>query len=206
MTETVIGVVLAGGLARRMGGGDKCLLELAGQPILKHILDRLAPQVDEVVLNVNGAPTRFDGFGLPVVPDVVDGFSGPLAGVLTGLDWAAEHRPDAQWIVTVPGDGPFLPRTLVADCLDAIAREQADMAVACSNERAQPVVGLWPVRLREDLRHALVDEEIRKVDRWTARYRLADVTFEGHGIDPFFNANRPEDLAEAEAYLQGVSD
>lgn len=205
MVDGVVGVVLAGGLARRMGGGDKCLLELGGRTILDHIVDRLSPQVESIVLNVNGDVTRFQSFGLPLAPDVVGGFSGPLAGVLTGMDWAAHHNPDAAWIATVPGDGPFLPQDLVSRFRAAVEREAADMAVACSGGRAQPVVGLWPVRLRDELRKALVDEDIRKVDRWTARYTVAQVQFEATEIDPFFNANRPEDLAKAEAYLKALS-
>lgn len=205
MTDTVVGVVLAGGLARRMGGGDKCLLEIGGRPILDHIIERLTPQVHRIALNANGDIGRFAAFNLPVASDVVEGFPGPLAGILTGMEWATEFCPEAEWIVTVPGDGPFLPVTLVADFLAAVRREAAELAVACSGGRAQPVVGLWPVRLKDDLRRALVDEDIRKVDRWTARYRTVEVAFDGNGIDPFFNANRPEDLKQAEDYLSRLS-
>ncbi|RED52325.1 molybdenum cofactor guanylyltransferase MobA [Aestuariispira insulae] len=197
----VLGLVLAGGLARRMGGGDKCLRMLGGEPILGHILDRLAPQVDGVVLNANGDQARFDAFGLPVASDVVEGFAGPLAGVLTGLDWAAANRPDVKWMVSVPGDGPFLPRDLIVRFKAAVIAEGADLACATRHGRTQPVVGLWRVDLREDLRRAMLEEDLRKVDLWTARHRLVEVAFDEGDVDPFFNTNRQEDLAEAERLI-----
>jgi molybdenum cofactor guanylyltransferase len=197
----VVGLLLAGGQSRRMGGGDKPLRLLGGRPLLARIVDRVAPQVRRLVLNANGDPGRFAAFGLPVVADAVGGFAGPLAGILTGLDWAAAEAPDCPWVASVPGDAPFLPTDLVARLLDAVAGEGADLACAASAGQSHPVVGLWPVRLRHDLRRALVDEDIRKVDRWTARYRLATVAFAADPVDPFFNANRPEDLVEAERWL-----
>ncbi len=199
--ETVVGVVLAGGLARRMGGGDKCLLPLAGKPILAHILERMAPQVSRLAINANGDPTRFDDFGLPVRPDLLEGHQGPLAGVLTGLAWAREVQPEARWLVTVPGDGPLVPRDLVARFLQQSAAEAADLACAASGGRSHPVIGLWPLSLFEDLRSAVIEEEIRKVDRWTARHRLAEVSWSNSPFDPFFNTNRPEDLEAAELIL-----
>jgi molybdopterin-guanine dinucleotide biosynthesis protein A len=201
MTGKILGVVLAGGLARRMGGGDKGLQQLGGKPILQHILDRLSPQVDGVILNANGDPARFAEWKLPVAGDAVDGFVGPLAGVLAGLHWARANLPDITDIVTVPGDGPFLPRDLVARMVAARAEAQADLACAVSAGQAYPVVGLWPVRLYDDLRRAVVEEDIRKVDRWTARHKLVQVEFAAQPVDPFFNANAPEDLAVAESLL-----
>lgn len=197
----ILAVILAGGLARRMGGGDKSLQSLAGRPILQHILDRLAPQVHGVILNANGDPARFAEFGLPVVGDAVEGFVGPLAGVLAGLAWARQNRPDVADVVTVPGDGPFLPRDLVARLARARDADGADLACAVSRGQPYPVIGLWPVRLFDDLRQAVVDEDIRKVDRWTARHRLVQVDFPVQTVDPFFNANTPEELAEAERLL-----
>ncbi len=205
-SDAVVGLVLAGGLARRMGGGDKCLLPLAGRPILAHILERLRPQVDALALNANGDPARFADFGLPVLPDLVEGFQGPLAGVLTGLAWARETRPSARWLVTVPGDGPLLPRDLVVRLVGACLEEGAELACAASGGHAHPVIGLWPLSLLDDLRQAVVEEEIRKVDRWTARYRLARVEWPTSPYDPFFNANRPDDLAEAERFLAAERD
>ncbi|HEX6957836.1 MAG TPA: molybdenum cofactor guanylyltransferase MobA [Ferrovibrio sp.] len=197
----ILGVVLAGGLARRMGGGDKGLRSLGGQPILDRILERLRPQVDGIVINANGDPARFAAYDLPVAEDAVTGFAGPLAGVLAGLAWARRHRPDIADIVTVPSDAPFLPRDLVAHLVAAREAARADLACAASAGRAHPVVGLWPVRLHDDLRRAVVEEDIRKVDIWTGRHKLAQASFAVHPVDPFFNANTPEDMAEAERLL-----
>lgn len=207
MTNNVVGVLLAGGLARRMGGGDKGLKTLAGKPILEHVIERARPQVSALVLNANGPPERFAEFGLPIAEDVIDGHAGPLAGVLTGLDWAAREAADCDWVASFACDAPFLPGDLVRRLLAAVEGEGADMACAASLDRSHPVFGLWPVRLRDELRRAMLDEEIRKVDVWTARYKLITVRFRliemlGGSIDPFFNANRPDDLQEAERLLQ----
>lgn len=196
-----VGLLLAGGLSRRMGGGDKCLRPLGGRPVLAHIIERARPQVSALVLNANGDPARFAAFGLPVAPDVIEGFAGPLAGVLTGMEWAAAHRPDAAWLATFATDAPFFPRDLVARLHAAIERGKADMACARSDGQDHPVFGLWPVHLRADLRRAM-EEGVRKVDLWTARYKLAVAEFTTAPFDPFFNANRPEDLAEAERLLK----
>lgn len=197
----VVGVLLAGGQSRRMGGGDKCLRPLAGTPILARIIERVRPQVRHLILNANGDAARFAGYGLPVVGDSVAGFVGPLAGVLAGLDWAAAQAPDCPLIATVPTDAPFLPEDLVARLLAALEAANADLACAASNGQPHPVVGLWPVRLRDDLRRAMTGEAIRKVDVWTARHRLVTVDFSTAPVDPFLNVNRPEDLAEAERLL-----
>ncbi|WP_265518330.1 molybdenum cofactor guanylyltransferase MobA [Nitratireductor luteus] len=193
-----VGVVLAGGLARRMGGGDKTMRTIAGRPILDLIVERLRPQCDALILNANGDPMRFAGFGLPVVADSVADFPGPLAGVLAALDWTANNLPDNNWVVSVAGDCPFLPRDLVAGLQQARRKEGAELAVAASNERTHPVIGLWDVKLRHALRQALVEEEIRKIDRWTARYRVAAVNWPTDPIDPFFNVNTVDDWGEAE--------
>jgi molybdopterin-guanine dinucleotide biosynthesis protein A len=194
-------VLLAGGQSRRMGGGDKCLRMLGGRPLLEHIIERAAPQVSRLILNANGDPERFADFGLPVTADTVEGFAGPLAGVLTGLEWTRAHAPDCAWIATVATDAPFLPEDLIARLGAAIIEGDADMACASSNGRRHPVFGLWPVALTGELRAALVDRGVRKVDDWTAGYNLKEVEFSGDAIDPFFNVNRPEDLAAAESYL-----
>ena len=197
----VCGVLLAGGLARRMGGGDKCLRLLAGRPILTHVIERLRPQVSGLVINANGDPARFADFALPVVADVIEGYAGPLAGVLSGMTWAREHVPDCSHIVTVPTDAPFLPHDLVARFRTALKDEGTALACAASGGRAHPVFGLWPVGLRDDLRQAMEQEAIRKVDIWTARHGLSVVEWSNALRDPFFNANRPEDLAQAEEML-----
>jgi molybdenum cofactor guanylyltransferase len=193
----IVGVVLAGGLARRMGGGDKGLIELQGRPILDHVLERLAGQVTRVIINANGEPARLAGYGLPIVPDSIEGFAGPLAGVLAGMEWAARQCPEAAWIVTAATDTPFFPRDLVDRLQRAVADQDADMACAASGDRHHPVFGLWPVALGPDLRHAMTAAGIRKVDAWTARHRLAVASFPDQPHDPFFNVNRPDDVAEA---------
>jgi molybdopterin-guanine dinucleotide biosynthesis protein A len=205
MPERIMAVVLAGGLARRMGGGDKCLKLLAGQPILAHVLERLDGQAERILLNANGDPARFASWGVVVATDVVAGFGGPLVGVLTALEWAATHAPEITDVVSVPADGPFLPRDLVRRLVEARAAAGAMLAQAASNGRPNPVVGLWPVALAAELRHAVVEEGIAKVDAWTARYKLATVDFEAVPTDPFFNANTKDDLAEAERLLSFLS-
>src|SRR5262245_14306563 len=167
---SVVGVLLAGGQSQRMGGGDKCLRLLGGKPILAHVIDRVGPQVRGLVLNANGDPQRFASFGLPVIADSIPDFAGPLAGVLAGMDWAAMNAPDCPWIITVPCDGPFVPRDLVARLITERVMHQADMACAMSGGQRYPVVGLWPVRLRDELRRAITQEDQHKVDAWTARY------------------------------------
>ena len=165
------------------------------------MIERARPQVSALVLNANGDPARFASYGLPVTADAVKGFAGPLAGVLTGLEWAARNAPECEWVASFATDAPFLPTDMVQRMVDALAAERAEMACAASGGRAHPVFGLWPVSLADALRRALVAEEVRKVDVWTARYRLIEVDFPAEPIDPFFNANRPEDLEAAERFL-----
>ncbi len=184
-----------------MGGGDKCLRLLGGRSILERTIERAAPQVDRLVINANGDPERFAAFGVPVAGDTVDGFAGPLAGVLTGMEWAAANVPGCEWIATFATDAPFLPADLVDRLVQALREGGADMACAASNGRHHPVFGLWPVALAADLRHALVDLGVRKVDDWTQSYKRIEVEFSGGSVDPFFNVNRPEDLAAAEEIL-----
>jgi molybdopterin-guanine dinucleotide biosynthesis protein A len=192
------GVLLAGGLARRMGGGDKPMRTIGGRTILERVIARLASQCDGLILNANGDPARFAAFGLPVTPDSVADFPGPLAGILAALDWAAANRPEVKWMLSAAADCPFLPRDLVARLHQGLIEQNAELAVASSGGQSHPVIGLWRVSLREELRHALTVEDIRKIDRWTARYRLATVTWATEPLDPFFNANTVEDIAEAE--------
>ena len=192
------GVLLAGGLARRMGGGDKPMRTIGGRTILDRVIARLAPQCDGLILNANGDPARFATFGLPVIADGVADFPGPLAGILAALDWAAANRPDVSLVLSAAADCPFLPRDLVSRLHQALIAEEAELAVAASDGQSHPVIGLWSVALREELRHALVVEDVRKIDRWTARYPLAMVTWSTKPLDPFFNANTAEDIAEAD--------
>jgi molybdenum cofactor guanylyltransferase len=192
------GVLLAGGLARRMGGGDKPMRQIAGRTILDRVMARLEPQCEGLILNANGDPARFASFGLPVIADTVKDFPGPLAGILAGLDWAATNRPGVEFVLTAAADCPFLPRDLVARLHRVRAEQNAQLVVAASGGQSHPVIGLWNVALREELRHALVVEDMRKVDRWTARYRLATATWPTDPLDPFFNANTMDDIAAAE--------
>jgi molybdopterin-guanine dinucleotide biosynthesis protein A len=197
MTIETFGLVLAGGLARRMGGGDKALIRIGDETILQRTLARLAPQVSGVVLNANGDPARFTPFGLPVVADSVPDFAGPLAGILAGLDWVAANRPDTTWVASVPGDCPFLPRDLVARLHAARSAENKPLACAHSGDWRHPVVGLWPVALRDDLRHAITVEGLRKIEVWTARHGVALADWPVEPVDPFFNVNTPEDVEKA---------
>jgi molybdopterin-guanine dinucleotide biosynthesis protein A len=192
-------VILAGGLARRMGGGDKPLRHIGGRTILDHVVARIGPQCSKLALNANGDPARFAQWPLPVIADSVEGFVGPLAGVLAGMDWAASQ---GEWLLSVAADCPFLPLDLVSSLAAAQLQHDADIVVASSGAQAHPVIALWRAALREDLRRALVEEQIRKIDRWTARYKVAHVEWPIEPIDPFFNANTPEDLAIAEAFLK----
>lgn len=200
--SSVVAVVLAGGLARRMGGGDKGLRVLGGRTILARVVGAIAPQVAVVVVNANGDPSRFAALGVPVVPDAIPGALGPLVGVLSAMDWARAHSPGCAWVASLACDGPFVPHDLVARLQAAIATEGADLACAGSGGRDHPVVGLWPVRLAEALRRAIAEEGIRKVDAWTARYRLARAEFPIGAVDPFFNVNTAEELALAERLLE----
>jgi len=200
---TIAGVLLAGGLSRRMGGGDKSLRIVGGTPILARVIARARPQVAALVLNANGDPARFEQFGLPVVSDSIPDFAGPLAGVLAGLDWAAANVAGATHVASFATDAPFLPTDLVTRLADSVKDGRHDLACAASNGRSHPVFGLWPLSLREDLRAAL-HAGMRKVDQWTARHRLAVVEFPADVYDPFFNANTPEDLNEGEKFSRAA--
>ncbi len=194
---TCVGVILAGGLARRMGGGDKPLVDIAGRPILQHVIDRLRPQCASLAINANGDPARFSAFGLPVVADSVEDFAGPLAGVLAGMDFAAESG--ASDVLSAPGDTPFLPADLLSRLQAAREGACARIAIAASKARTHHAVALWPVALREELRRALVEEGERKVSAFIGRFENVVVEWPAEPYDPFFNVNRPEDLARAAA-------
>jgi molybdopterin-guanine dinucleotide biosynthesis protein A len=193
-----LGLVLAGGLARRMGGGDKALLKIGHETILDRVLARIGPNCVRMILNANGDPARFARFGLPVVADDIPDFAGPLAGILAGLDWVASNMPEIEWVVSVPGDCPFVPRDFVARLHAARAEQGQPLACAKSGNWRHPVAGLWQVALRADLRRALIDESLHKIEVWTGRHGVAIAEWADKPVDPFFNVNRPEDLAEAE--------
>jgi molybdenum cofactor guanylyltransferase len=194
---STVGAILAGGLARRMGGGDKSLRTIAGRTVLEWIIDRLTPQVTYLILNANADPRRFDSFHLPVVADSLPNNPGPLAGVLAALDWTAASDPSVGWVVTLPGDAPFVPRDLVSRLHAARRDHDATLACATSCNRTHPVIALWPVSLRNALRHAVAADDVRKIEVFTQRYRRATADWPATPVDPFFNVNAPDDLAEA---------
>ena len=201
----IAGVILAGGLSRRMGGGDKGLLDLAGHSMIGRVVAALQPQVGAMVLNANGDPARFASLGLPVAPDTIDGFVGPLAGVLAGMRWAERHVAAARWIASVSSDAPFLPADLVQRLHGAVAGKPHAIAIAQSAGELHPVIGLWPVAHADDLEAAL-KSGVRKVLRWTDTHGtvpvdFAPVSIAGRAVDPFFNANTPEELDEARQLL-----
>jgi molybdopterin-guanine dinucleotide biosynthesis protein A len=187
-----------------MGGGDKALVEIGGRPLLAHVIARLRPQVAGLVLNANGDAARFASFGLPIVADDIAGFAGPLAGIVAGLDWLARERPSATHAVSIAADTPFIPSDLAARLDAARVAQGARLACAASGGWTHPVIGLWPIDIRHDLRRALVDEELRKIDLFTARYAIVSVEWDVRPFDPFFNVNAPEDVAEAERIIAGL--
>lgn len=191
-----LGVILAGGQATRMGGGDKGLLTLGGGTILSHVIDRLEPQVADLALNANGDSARFADLGLPVISDSISGFAGPLSGVLAGLDWAAEQGADH--IVTAAADTPFFPCDLVAQLLLAAQTAGTNIALARTTGGRHPTFGLWPTALRDDLRSALAGG-LRKVVLWTDQHGAATAHFPDDAA--FFNVNTPNDLATAQDML-----
>lgn len=189
--------MLAGGLARRFGGADKALVQVGGAAIIARAIARLSPQCAGLAINANGNPDRFAGFALPVVADTIADHPGPLAGTLAGLDFAAAHQAACEWIVTAPSDCPFLPRDLVARLHRARADDGATLVCAQSGGRRHPVIALWPVELRQHLRRAMLDDDIRKVDRFTARFKTAAAVWPDTPCDPFFNVNTPDDAEAA---------
>ena len=184
--------LLAGGQARRMGGGDKNLMMLAGKPVLRHVLDRVDFADRPLMINANGDPARYVAFGLPVCADVIDGYAGPLAGILTGLEWVAANHSDCSHMVSLATDAPFLPVNLIA-VLESAIGGGAEIAQAMSLHRRHPVFAIWPVAIAGALRDAVIDEGVRKIDDFTARYHCVTVEFAGTP-DPFMNLNRPDDF------------
>ncbi len=201
----IIGVVLAGGKSSRMGGGDKCLSLLGGRTLLARTIARARPQVDELILNANGDVTRFSGIDLPIIPDSIEGYAGPLAGILSALEWVHAHRPNCTHVISFASDTPFFPTDLVARLIRAAQEQRTPLASAASGGRTHPVFGLWPVALAQDLRTAMTQENMRKVDAWTARHGAALAEYPVLPFDPFFNINQEEDLARA-AQLAPIPD
>ncbi len=207
LSEDAVGVLLAGGKSSRMGGGDKCLLPLSGRPMLEHIIERLRPQIAELILNANGDPARFARFGIPVIEDRLGDYAGPLAGVHAALAWTKENRPDRRFVLTAAADTPFFPQDLVARFDRALEGPDAKLLIARSETGTHPVFGLWPLSLLSELEHSL-DRGSRKVGQFVEHQGATFVDFppieiDGTKVDPFFNINRPEDLAAAEKLMQG---
>ena len=201
-------ILLAGGQARRMGGGDKNLMMLAGKPVLQHVLDRMDFNGRPVMINANGNPSRYAEFGLPVCADVIDGYAGPLAGIVTGLEWVLANHPTCTHVISIATDAPFLPDDLIyrleasLNATNGTAHHTvADIAQAMSFNRRHPVFAIWPVALTTALRHAMIDDGLRKIDDFTDRYRCVTVEFTGQP-DPFLNLNRPGDFDLALQFLQ----
>jgi molybdopterin-guanine dinucleotide biosynthesis protein A len=200
-----LGAILAGGLARRLGGGDKALRTVGGRTVLARIVERVSPQVRSLIINANDDPARFDEFGLPVVADSLPDHPGPLAGVLAALEWAIRSDPGMVWVLTVPGDAPFLPRDLVSRMHTERERRGAAFACAASKGRSHPVVALWPVSVRDELRQAVAYDGVRRLDAFT-KGRVAEVEWSAIPADPFFNLNAPDDLMEANCLARAHPD
>ncbi len=198
--DNIAGILLAGGQSRRMGGGDKTLRDLHGRPLLDHVIERIAPQLSDLALNANGNAERFAKWQLPVEPDSISDYPGPLVGILAGLDWAAREPAKFTHILSIPTDTPFIPYDLVAGLCRALEMSPAPLACAASRARLHPVVGLWPLTLRDQLRRA-IETNTRKVDSWTARYGISVAHFDDPSGDPFFNINTEDDLAAAKRRL-----
>jgi molybdopterin-guanine dinucleotide biosynthesis protein A len=185
-----------------MGGGDKPLMTIGGVPLLARTIATLRPQCDALLINANGDPARFAAYDLPIIADDVPNFAGPLAGILAGLDFIATYLPEVGFAVSVASDTPFLPNDLVARLHVVRAEAGAELACAGSGGRKHWVIALWPVTIRADLRHALVDEDLRKIERFLERHTLATADWPVAPYDPFFNVNEPADLALAEQLSQ----
>lgn len=199
--NSIMGVLLAGGRSSRMGGGDKCLHMLAGQTLLDRAIARARPQLPGLILNANGDPGRFAATGLEIVADGFENYAGPLAGILTALEWLRAQRPDCTHLVSFATDTPFFPLDLVARLIDAAQAQKLPLASAASGGRSHPVFGLWPVALADDLRAAMTHENMRKVDAFTARHGVALASYPVLPFDPFFNINRKEDLEQAQKFI-----
>ncbi|MEO4040922.1 molybdenum cofactor guanylyltransferase MobA [Hoeflea sp. CAU 1731] len=207
--ETIVGCILAGGLSRRMGGNDKALIRLGPLPMIAHVAQRLRPQVSDLVINTNGDPDLYRDFSLPIVKDSIAGFAGPLAGIAAGMDWALQQRSHATHLATAAADTPFFPADLVARLSHRTGGDASCIVLASSRSHRHPVFGLWPLCLHRDLAGWMDSTDSYKVMAWVERHPWRIVEFhdiEAHpnGIDPFFNANTPQELAEAETLLATI--
>ncbi|MBV1875568.1 MAG: molybdenum cofactor guanylyltransferase MobA [Cycloclasticus sp.] len=204
-SSDIIGVILAGGLSRRMNNQNKCFIPLNGKPLFEYVLEKLSPQCDTILINSNEQNERLAAYQFPIVKDSLEGFLGPLAGILSAMEWAKQHKPESKWILTVPVDTPFLPDDLLSKLYQSVQTTHSELACACSLGRTHPVIGLWPTSLADDLRLALTKEGMRKIDLWTSRYKISQQDFNNDNLDPFFNINCNEDLIEAESLLKTLN-
>lgn len=194
----VVGLLHTNNSHRAHHCGEKCLKKLMGKPVISYVVERVSPQVSRLVLNANGDPTRFHDVDIPVVPDAIDDLSGPLAGILTGMEWVHENAPDSEWLATFATDSPFIPEDLVLHMLEEIERNHADMAFISCGGRPHPEYGIWPVELAEDLRYALMEENIKRVDKWTQLYDTITVEYPAQPIDRFTLTNFIEGIVDVE--------
>lgn len=185
-------VILAGGRSSRMGGGDKCLLPVKGKALIAHVLSAVAPQTSDILINTNGDPAAYLKFDLPVLPDVIPGFQGPLAGLLTGMLWSRRRHPSQAYILSVAGDVPFLPGDLVARLTRRLTEQRCDIAIARCAQGLHPTIGLWPVDLAERLEYDLMETALRAMREWSGQFRAAEVTFASAALA---NINTPAELA-----------
>ena len=195
-------VILAGGRSSRMGGGDKCLLPVNGKSLIAHILAAIIPQTGDILINTNSDPAPFLKFGLPMLPDAIPGFQGPLAGILTGMLWSRRRHPRQAHLLSVASDVPFLPRDLVTRLSQSLIDQNADIAIASCPQGTHPTIGLWPVDLAERLKHDLMQTSIRSVHQWLSTFRVALAEFPS---DALTNINTPIELAACQRYPDGLS-
>jgi molybdenum cofactor guanylyltransferase len=203
-TQAICGLILAGGQARRMGGGDKCLLPLAGKSLLQRTIERAQPQVDHLLLNANGNSLRFARSKLPVVPDQVDEFKGPLAGVHAGLCWMRDADPDNEWMMSFASDTPFFPLDLVARLMSAAKNNAVRIAVAESRQQMHPTFALWHASLIDVIEATLQQEKIPSLQEFVQSQKMVSVDFADPNHDPFFNINTPQDLYTAESIAASI--
>jgi molybdenum cofactor guanylyltransferase len=186
-----------------MGGADKALLMLCGQTLIERAIDRARPQVGELLINAGGNLARFAKFGHTVIEDRMGGFLGPLAGILSGLEWMREQRPKAQWLASFACDTPFFPRDVVTRLIDEAKAERALVSIAASGGRRHNIFAVWSAGILESSQSVLGKQGLRKMDDFVARLRHKNVEFPIEPFDPFFNINTPGDLARAEALMAG---
>ena len=198
VSESVVGIILAGGLARRMGGGDKCLLPLAGKTLLQRTIDRAQPQVHQLLLNANGNSLRFARTRLPVIADLFPNNLGPLAGIHAGFNWMQTKAPQAEWLISFASDTPFFPANLVEELLAAAQTASTKLAVATSKLNAHPVFALWHISLKPEIEAQLKTAEAPRLQDWMKAHNPVEVDFNADAYDPFFNINTPQDLYAAE--------